>query len=302
MTDVQTGSIAAEVVVESISVRYTVDQVAALCTMFDRPNVLASLDDDGLQPGPTADAMIAAAARTLVSGWIVSLESGEAGDADLEAPGIEREDGRREDVSFDGEDQLRFLHPHGAMLRAIWSANALVHATFEDDTVEELVVLVSPDAVVERRPVVPGVHEFTLAPVAGAHARIIEFLDAGESGDGDRVEFQVRTDELERLERALRASDDLAAEALLPNEGTSFLAAVAGPIAHGRLTVLRREEEGFTGDSVTWLHGGDDGLWLVDGYIDAGAAADAAADPSRPVTVKRVTQDDLVALTGIAFG
>ena len=239
---------------DAVVVRYTTDQVAALCELFERPDVLAALEDSDDADGPQRTAVLGAAARSLVSGWIVSYDDDPAG------------------------ERLQLLEPHAQVLGALWSATGLVSVTRETDVAAELVVIAAVDGtVVERREVLPGVHSFTLAPGADATDRVLRFLGVAAAQQApDGAAFATTGAALGKLERfavgaASEAVPDMVAEA-------GFAAAVTMPISHGRITVLRRQDDGFAGDDLSWVEG-DDGVWLV----DLGDGGDDSPAQVRPV-------------------
>lgn len=251
---------------EAIVVRYTDDQVAALCQLFDRPDLLAAFDGaDGPDIEVDGDAgsrqvALAAAARTLVSSWIVTYDDHDGWERDADATADEA---AADDMTSAGQPTVRLLEPHTQVLGTLWRATGLVAVTRETDVAEELLVVVGDDGtVVERARVLPGVHEFTLTASAEFPSRVLDFLDVdpeqpAPSGEG----FECTPQDLTRLERFAGGAIPEAAADMVPDAG--FVAAVTTPISHGAITVLRQAGDGFEGEHLSWVRG-DDGMWCIE--------------------------------------
>ncbi len=257
----------------AMSLRYTTAQLAVVHGLFERPDLLSALR---AQSGEDLEADLPEAMRSLLAARALEL--------DVPADDLV-------DEPDDEEPAVRLLDPHLMVLEVVMSPDQLI-AVEHDGVDEDAAWFIQGDRVVQLTTIAPDVHELVLTTIDGLVEAMASSLGVAEHRGGAEPQAEVVVEEatVARLRRSIERGDRSGiADALGAGVSEALIDTLVDPLQAGQLTVLTTIGQSGTdvsGEQWSFVNGGDNGWWLVDGDGESGD----------PISFRRCESSELVTL------
>lgn len=227
-----------------ISVDFSVDELVVLAQLLGyEPLPGLGREPFGEISDAEREAALGAARRSLIARRVVSL-SGEA---------------------------VEVLPAVAAVIEIAAAPGILGRAQFESrGSVETRFYGSRPDATVEHAPLEGSVHRLTPFPTDELLTRVLDFCRLEQRPEIEAPPFTVSFGELQACGERVAAGDSESARVLLSGAGAptdsaaAFVQAIGTKCHLARVTFLYRlDDNRLAGGELTWVDGGEHGLWLT---------------------------------------